>query len=82
MDPSVLIQPLLNLWYFIPLVLLLTILRSFWFKGQLRDVGVNVSAHLFLERRQSAVMQRRSQCFVIAITKMSNDYRRRKVWIL
>ena len=55
MDPSVLIQPLLKFWYFIPLVLLVTILRSLWFKGYLGEVGVNVAVRLLLGRRLSAV---------------------------
>ena len=48
MDPSVLLQPLLQLWYFIPLVLLLVILCSPWFKGHLGEFVVNASARLFL----------------------------------
>jgi hypothetical protein len=52
MESSVLtqLQPLLNLWYFIPLVLLLAILRSPWFKGHLGEFTVNVSARLFLDK--------------------------------
>ncbi|WP_152205081.1 nuclease-related domain-containing protein [Marinobacter changyiensis] len=50
MDPSVLLQPLLHFWYFIPLLLLLAVLRSPWFKGHLGEFIVNVSARLFLDK--------------------------------
>ncbi|MFL1455023.1 nuclease-related domain-containing protein [Marinobacter sp. GN3S48] len=50
MDPSALLQPLLHLWYFIPLVLLLAILRSPWFKGHLVEFVVNASARLFVDK--------------------------------
>jgi len=50
MDPSVLIQPLLDLWPFIPLLLLVTILRSRWFKGHLGELIVNFSARMFLDK--------------------------------
>ncbi len=50
MDPSVLIQHLLKFWYFIPLLLLLAILPSRWFKGHLGEFIVNVSARLFLDK--------------------------------
>lgn len=52
MDSSVLtqLQSLLKFWYLIPLVLLVTILRSPWFKGHLGEFIVNVSARLFLDK--------------------------------
>jgi len=52
MDPSILIQPLLHFWYLIPLVLLVTILRSPWFKGQVGEFTVNASARLFLDKNR------------------------------
>lgn len=48
MDPSVLIQSVLKSWYFIPLILLITIFRFPWFKGYLGEFLANVSARLFL----------------------------------
>ncbi|WP_449284582.1 nuclease-related domain-containing protein [Marinobacter sp. PE14] len=50
MDPSVLIQPFLHFWYFIPFVLLLAVLCSPWFKGHLGEFIVNASARLFLDK--------------------------------
>lgn len=50
MDPLVLIQPLLRLWYFMLLMPLATILCSLWFKGHLGEFIVNVSVRLFLDK--------------------------------
>jgi|26BtaG_2_1085354.scaffolds.fasta_scaffold91832_2 hypothetical protein len=50
MDPSVLLQPPLHLWYSIPLVLPLAILRSPWFKGNLGEYVVKAFARLFLDK--------------------------------
>ncbi len=52
MDTSVLAQlkPFLHLWYFIAFVLLVTILRSLWFKSHLGEFIVNFSARLFLDK--------------------------------
>jgi hypothetical protein len=50
MDPAVLTPLLLKFWYFVPLLLLVTIFRSRWFKGRLGEFLVNVSARLFLAK--------------------------------
>ena len=57
MDLSVLIQPLLNFWYFIPLVLLLAVLRSSWFKGHLGEFIVNVCARLLLDKDRNHLIK-------------------------
>lgn len=57
MCPPVLVQALLNFWYFMPLVLLLIILRSPWLKGQLGEVIVNVSGRLFLDKDRYHLMK-------------------------
>jgi hypothetical protein len=79
MDPSVLIQRLLILWFLIPLV---AILCSPWFKGSLGEFLANASTSLFPGRKLSAEVRRCSRCFVIAITKTSNDYRACKAFFL
>ena len=48
MEPLILIQPLINPWYFTPLVLLVFILRSPWFKSNLGEFAVSMSARIVL----------------------------------
>ena len=52
MDLTVVLRPLLeNLWYLVPLFLLIAILKSTRFKGWLGETIVNLSAHFLLDRK-------------------------------
>ena len=52
MDFSPLFQPLLGaLWYLIPLFVLVAVIKSPWFKGQVGEAIVNLSAHFLLDRK-------------------------------
>lgn len=52
MDFSPLFQPLLGaLWYLIPLFVLAVVIKSPWFKGQVGEAIVNLSAHFLLDRK-------------------------------
>lgn len=52
MDFSPLFQPLLGaLWYLIPLFVLAAVIKSPWFKGQVGEAIVNLSAHFLLDRK-------------------------------
>ena len=55
MDVGQLFNTLLNslpnqVWYFVPLFILLPILRTPWFKGKAGEAMVNLAAKLFLDR--------------------------------
>ncbi|MCG8524421.1 MAG: hypothetical protein MI744_19635 [Pseudomonadales bacterium] len=55
MDFGQLFNTLLNslpnqVWYFVPLFILLPILRTPWFKGKAGEAMVNLAAKLFLDR--------------------------------
>ncbi|WP_431474025.1 nuclease-related domain-containing protein [Marinobacter sp. KM021] len=55
MDFGQLFNTLLNslpnqLWYFVPLFILLPILRTPWFKGKAGEAMVNIAAKLFLDK--------------------------------
>jgi hypothetical protein len=50
MDLSAVLQPISRFWYFVPLVLMITIFRSSWFKGRLWGGLVNVSPSPFLNK--------------------------------
>jgi hypothetical protein len=53
MEPSSLILQLLErFWYFIPLFVILSVLKTPWFKGVLGECIINVSAKLFLDKEQ------------------------------
>ncbi|MFL1484877.1 nuclease-related domain-containing protein [Marinobacter sp. LN3S78] len=52
MDFTVILQPLLeHLWFLIPLLLLVAVLKSARFKGWVGEVIVNLSAHFLLDRK-------------------------------
>ena len=52
MDLTVILQPLLeNLWFLIPLFLLVAVLKSARFKGWVGEAIVNLSAHFLLDRK-------------------------------
>lgn len=52
MDFAVILQPLLeNLWFLIPLFLLVAVLKSARFKGWVGEAIVNLSAHFLLDRK-------------------------------
>lgn len=40
------------LWYFVPLVLLIAVTKSPWFKGFMGEVIVNLAAKIFLDKKQ------------------------------
>lgn len=39
-----------QMWWFLPLLLLLVLCRSAWFKGMIGEAMVNLAAHLFLDK--------------------------------
>ena len=53
MDPfSVVTQFIGNLWFLIPLVLIVGLLKSPWFKGMVGEFIVNLSTWIFLDKEQ------------------------------
>lgn len=51
MHSTPLITPIFSiLWYFIPLMILITVLKTPWFKGIMGEFIVNLSAKLFLDK--------------------------------
>jgi len=53
MDVTVILSPLLGmLWYFIPVVMLIALLKSSWFKGVLGEFIVHVLAKMMLDKNE------------------------------
>ncbi|ARM83158.1 membrane protein [Marinobacter salarius] len=65
MDPSVLMQPLLQLWFLITLVLVVSILLSPWFIGHPRKFNANACARLFLDKNRYHLIK--------YVTRLSED---------
>jgi predicted RNA-binding Zn-ribbon protein involved in translation (DUF1610 family) len=49
---SIIFQMIGKLWFLIPLVIIVGVLKSTWFKGVLGECIINVSAKLFLDKEQ------------------------------
>ncbi len=47
-----LVKLVLHFWYLIPVIIILVIARTPWFKGKLGEFIVNVSAQFFLDKKQ------------------------------
>jgi len=53
MDLSIILSPLLGmLWYLIPIAIVITLLKSSWFKGVLGEFIVNVLAKMMLDKNE------------------------------
>lgn len=51
MDISIMFAPIINvLWYFVPLAILVSVIKSPWFKGKAGEFLVNITAKFFLNK--------------------------------
>ena len=58
MDLSIILSPLLGmLWYLIPIAIVITLLKSTWFKGVLGEFIVNVLAKMMLDKKEYHLMK-------------------------